>query len=206
MEYFLPFAYGIGTGFLMSVLLGVIFFMLIQTGLKHDYKKAYLIAAGVVTGDILFIFLAIKFTENIKDFLLKYENYVGLIGGLLLIGLGLYNILKKNHEINEIPQSGMKNARDFFLKPFLFNLLNPANAAWWLGLYGTSPTISYALSQKIIFGLGAVGTVFWTEIGVAYFAGRLKKYTGPSSLKKLDVGVGILFVLIGIRLIWVFWP
>ncbi len=205
MEYFLPFAYGIGTGFLMSVLLGVIFFMLIQTGLNHDYKKAYLIAAGVITGDILFIFLAIKFTENIKDFLLEYENYVGLIGGLVLIGLGLYNIFKKKHEIKVIPQSGMKNARDFFLKAFLFNLLNPANAAWWLGLYSTSPAIGYEVTQKIIFGLGAVSTVFWTEIAVAYFAGRLKKYTGPESLKKLDVGVGIFFVLIGIRLIWVFW-
>jgi threonine/homoserine/homoserine lactone efflux protein len=205
LEYFLPFAYGIGTGFLMSVLLGVIFFMLIQTGLNHDYKKAYLIAAGVITGDILFIFFAIKFTENIKHFLLEYENYVGLAGGLLLIGLGLYNIFKKSHELKEIPKSKLHHARDFYLKAFLFNLLNPANAAWWLGLYGTSPALEYALTQKIIFGLGAIATVFWTEIAVAYFAGRLKRYTTPRSLKKLDLGVGLLFTGIGLRLIWVFY-
>ena len=81
MEIFYPLLYGIGTGFMMSVMLGAIFFMLIQTGVKHGYKKAFIIASGVIVCDILFVILAISFTGLIRDFL-KAERSTNTTAGL----------------------------------------------------------------------------------------------------------------------------
>lgn len=197
-----PFFYGIGTGFLMSVLLGVIFFMLIQAGLKYHWKKGFNIAAGVITGDILFVILAISFTGAIASFLAKNENTIATVGGAVLLVMGMAAMLKKR-EIppGDVKISSLKNAHDFYFKPLLINLVNPANAAWWLGLYSMPPALHYATDQKIIFAAGAICTVFFTEVGVAATASRLKKYITPSTIRKVDKGVGLLLIAVGLRLI-----
>lgn len=197
-----PFFYGIGTGFLMSVLLGVIFFMLIQAGLKYHWKKGFNIAAGVITGDIIYVILAISFTGAIAAFLAKNEHTIAIVGGVILLIMGVAAILKKR----QIPGtdekiSSLKNARDFYFKPLLINLVNPANAAWWLGLYSMPPALHYATDQKIIFAAGAICTVFFTEVGVAATASKLKKYITPATIHKVDVGVGILLMAVGVRLV-----
>lgn len=197
-----PFLYGIGTGFLMSVLLGVVFFMLIQAGLKHHWKKGITIASGVIAGDIIYVVLAIGFTGYISMFLRDHQNSISLIGGLVLCIMGISTFLstRKIHE-DAGQMSKMRHASDFFIKPFFINLLNPANAAWWLGLYSIPPAVGYDMPAKIAFAAGAVGTVFFTEIGVAAGASRLKKYITESTLKKVDLTVGAVLVLFGLRLL-----
>jgi threonine/homoserine/homoserine lactone efflux protein len=185
----------------MSVLLGVIFFLLIQTGIKHHPKKAFTIAAGVITGDIIFIVFAILFTEFIADFLKIHERKASLLGGIVFLIMGLTTFLQSRKNFDDkLDISWSKNARAFYLKPFIINLLNPANAAWWLGLYSIPPAIYYHLNQKIIFALGAVITVYFTEVGVAYAASGLKKYITEKILKRIDWIVAIALIFLAIKL------
>ncbi|MCC7297308.1 MAG: LysE family transporter [Bacteroidia bacterium] len=186
----------------MSVLLGVIFFMLIQVGLKHGWKHGITIAFGVITGDILFVVLAIGFTAYISAFLKTQEHTASIIGGLVLLVMGLTTIFKKRNTAPETELSGMRKARDFYLKPFIINLLNPANAAWWLGLYSMPPAVNYNLQQKIVFAFGAVLTVFFTEVGIAATASRLKSYITPKILKNVDYAAGLVLLAFGIKLVW----
>ena len=197
-----PFIYGLSTGFLMSVLLGVIFFMLIQASLKHGPRKGWVIASGVISGDIIFVILAIGFTRYIQDFLTAYEPYVNLAGGLVLFGIGISNIRKKrsNPELGDAV-SGVKSARDFYFKPFIINLLNPANAMWWLGLYSVRPAVHYDLTQKILFASGAVGAVFFTEVAIAYAASGLRKYITAERLHRVDITVGAVLMGFGVWLL-----
>lgn len=188
-------------GFLMSVLLGVIFFMLIQAGIRHGYKKGFTIAAGVITGDIIFIILAIGFTGYIGRFLTEHEHQVSMLGGAVLMVMGAAAFLKKRELDTLEKPSRMKSARDYFLKPFAINLLNPANAAWWLGLFSIPPALNYQTDQKIIFASGAVLTVFFTEVGVAAAASGLKKYIRPKTLKVVDTTVGVVLLLVGARML-----
>ena len=183
----------------MSILLGAIFFMLIQAGLQHGYKKAYIIASGVITGDIIFITITISFTAFISLFLKEHKTAIFLVGGILITLMGIIALFKKPTEI-EKQSSGFGNAKDYYIKPFLVNFLNPGNAAWWLGLYSLPPASDYLLNQKIAFACGAVLTVFFTEIGVAYGASKLKKYMSTKILKRVDIFAGIFFILLGMRL------
>jgi len=200
--YLAPFLYGIGTGFLMSVLLGVIFFMLIQTGIKHGPKKGWAIAAGVVSGDIIFVFLAITFTAYISEFLKHHENKASFFGGIVLLIMGFTTFIKKRKNIEEDSKiSKAKYTRDFFIKPFIVNFANPANAAWWIGLYSIPPAVNYFLDQKIIFAFGAISTVFFTEVGIAYGAAALKKFITPKILKRIDMVVGVALIFVALRLL-----
>jgi L-lysine exporter family protein LysE/ArgO len=202
VEFLGPFIYGIGTGFLMSVLLGVIFFMLIQVGIKHDWKKGFTIASGVITGDILFVALAIGFTGYIRYFLREHESAISIFGGSVMLVMGVVTFAQSrgNMDISE-NTSTLRSARDFYLKPFVINLVNPANAAWWLGLYSMPPALNYETDQKIVFAAGAVATVFFTEVGVAAAASKLKKYITVRILKRIDAVVGTALLLVGLRLV-----
>ena len=156
----------------MSILLGVVFFLLIQAGIQHGIKKGVIIASGVIAGDLIFLSLAISFTAAISDFLQKYQQSIYWLGGLLLLVMGSWTWLKKRSAVGENNEvKGLKSARDFFVKPFLINLLNPANAAWWLGLYSFPPASEFEISQKFVFGAFAIMAIFGTEIGIAAGAG-----------------------------------
>jgi len=186
---------------MMSILLGVVFFMLIQAGIQHGTKKGVIIASGVISGDIIFLSLAIGFTAAISDFLQKYQHLISLLGGLLLLMMGLWMWLKKRRVGEENKEvKGLKSARDFFIKPFVINILNPANAAWWLGLYTFPPASAYGLQQKIIFGAFALLAIFSTEVGIAAGASLLKKYIKEKWLKKVDKAVAIVMFIMGLNL------
>lgn len=202
MVWAAPALYGLLAGFMMSILLGVVFFLLIQAGIQHGTQKGMIIALGVICGDIIFLSLAIGFTAAISDFLHKHQQIIGLLGGLLLWVMGLWMWTKKRRigeENKEI--GGLRTARDFFIKPFFINLLNPANAAWWLGLYGFPPASGYGLSQKIVFGGFAILAIFSTEVGIAAGASMLKKYIKEKWLKKVDKLVAIVMFVMGLNLL-----
>lgn len=185
----------------MSVLLGAIFFMLIQVGVKNGASKGWSIAAGVITGDIIFVILAISFTSYISDFLKAHEGKASVVGATVFLLMGVATFLKKREPIEEEAQiSRSKHARDFYIKPFVINLLNPANAAWWLGLYSIPPAVDYQFAQKIAFAFGAVATVFFTEVGVAYTAAALKRFISPVILKRIDMVVGLVLILVALRM------
>lgn len=182
-------------------MLGAIFFMLIQTGVKYGYKKGFIIASGVITCDLIFVILAISFTGYISEFLKVHASKAAFIGGIVLLIMGIATFFQSRDNLEEKQNISFgKSARDFFLKPFLINFSHPANAAWWLGLYSVPPALNYQLNQKIIFAAAALSTVFFTEVGIAYTASRLKQYLKPRILKGLDVFVALSLILVALRL------
>lgn len=202
MFWVTPALCGLLAGFLMSILLGVVFFLLIQAGIQHGIKKGVIIASGVIAGDLIFLTLAISFTAAISDFLQKYQQSVYWLGGLLLLAMGSWTWLKKRRDVGENNEvKGLKSARDFFVKPFLINLLNPANAAWWLGLYSFPPASEFVISQKFVFGAFAIMAIFGTEIGIAAGASLLKNYIKEKWLKKVDKLVAIVMFIMGLNLL-----
>lgn len=187
----------------MSILLGAIFFMLIQAGLRYNYKKGILIASGVICGDAIFIFLSIYFTDNISEFIIKNESSINILGGIVFLLIGGFTLIKKRDENIDSEMDVIKtsrNARDFFIKPFVINILNPANALWWLGLFSTVGQ-NYNISQKIVFSIGALASIFTTEVGISFSASKLKKYINSRTLKVIDLVAGSVLIISGLKMI-----
>lgn len=162
-----------------------------------------IIAAGVVTGDLIFLSLSIGFTAAISGFLQRHSQTIAWIGGCVLLLMGGWMWVKKRIAAQEIKEvKGLQTARDFFVKPFIINILNPANAAWWLGLYSFPPASGYGLQQKIVFGSFAIIAIFSTEVGVAAGASLLKNYIHEKWLKKVDKLVAIIMFLMGLNLLF----
>lgn len=194
--------FGALAGFAMSILLGVIFFLLIQTGIKYGWKKAIPIALGVIAGDIIYIILSLNVSNALQDFLVINKTSVGVAGSFALFVFGAAQIFKKREQESDFEKERgrFSNTRDFFIKPFIINLLNPGNALIWLGLYSNPPASQFDTSEKYAFAAGALGAIFLTEVVIAAAAQKLKSFTTPRILNIADIVLGLVFIALGGKL------
>ena len=79
MQFFLQ---AIGIGFLLSVMVGPVFFVLLETSITKGIRAALALDIGVFISDILYIMFALSFVDQISS-INSGENKLifGFIGG-----------------------------------------------------------------------------------------------------------------------------
>mgnify|MGYP001099848671 CR=1 FL=1 len=193
----------IGTGFLagmaMSLMLGTVFFSIIQNSIRDNWKAGVKIALGVVICDLFFLFLVLAGDKYIQ-MLSEYKKEIALVGGVFLIALGLISIIKKPKEENHL-----FSTRKYVANGFLLNFLNPVNFAFWVTLSTLlGAEQNYDLNYKMLFFSFAVLAIFITESFISYGASKLKNLMTAHRLRILNIIVGLLFAGFGVKLIWDF--
>lgn len=199
-----PLVYGLVTGFVMSISLGAIFFLLIQAGLAGGVKKGMPLALGVITGDFIYVLLALHFSEFITEQLNEYKVWISMLGSVVFFGLSMWHFVyyrrSKKDASFETRSDQMQDSK-LFIKALTINLLNPVNIVWWLGLFSLPPGSGFDYHEKWVFGLAALATVFVTELGVSWGAGKIKHYLTEDRIRHLDLVLGCLFLGMGIYLL-----
>ena len=77
MDYVLQ---AIGIGFLLSVMVGPVFFILLETSITKGIRAALILDFGVFISDVIYILFAFIFASQIKSF--TNDNLVlAIIGG-----------------------------------------------------------------------------------------------------------------------------
>ncbi len=199
MEAVIAILYGLLAGFVMSTGLGVVFFLLIQAGFIGGIKKGLPLALGVISGDLIFVILSLKFSEFVQDWLLRYKTMWLLVGGVIFLAIGVLYIFQKQKEVHDESESriGRMSGWQLWTKAFAINIANPANLTWWIGLFTLPPAIHFGVANKWVFGIAAVVSVFVTEILIAWGAGRLKHKLNTRVMERFHRGFGFVFLILG---------
>lgn len=193
---------GIPTGFIFSFALGPVFFTLIQNSIENGFRSAVFVAVGVIFADICLLFLAYSGVQAFLPQGVDIAFWVRIFGGLLLIALGIASFLKKVKTDIGIDASQKHYFWRYWAQGFFINLLNPANFAEWIGAAGYTKTVLYYNNiQNILFFSGALLAVFLTEIGVAFFAEKLRKVLTVSVMQCVNWVSGGLFCVFGLVLL-----
>jgi threonine/homoserine/homoserine lactone efflux protein len=195
---------GISLGFVLALLLGPVFFMLINTSIKKGFTPAAYLAVGVMLSDALYIVIA-YFSSTALKLIQTNKELIGLGGGLLLIIFGLVTILKK--PVMEGDQLELPDDSKTYLidtgKGFMMNMLNPFVLIFWVGVSTTLTVKDHftPMHTYLFFGC-ALGTVLGTDLLKAFLAVKLKKIIKPSFLMWLNRISGLGLMIFGIRMIW----
>lgn len=192
--------YGIVAGFLASCSLGVVFFSLIQAGLSGGIRKGLPLSLGVLFGDCIYVCFAIHFSEAITQFIKSYEVIITIIGALVFFGVGIFHIFNhhQSKSLGEDIRFVEKSNWGLFVKGLAINMANPVNIAIWLGLYNLPPASGFDYTSKWVFGCSALSMIFISEMGIAWGAGKIKKYLTDSRLRLMDLFLGLLFIAMGL--------
>ena len=192
---------GVLMGMLLSFLVGATFFLLIETSISKGGRIALAMAIGIFLSDLFCITLSYYMTSEFIHSILDFK-YSKLIAGAVFIAFGARNIfLKKvSYHVKEMPSKTgyLRN----FAKGFIFNLINPAVIAFWLGaVIIVSSTYHFSKFETFLYFGSTLGTIFSFDVLKVYFSRKLRKlFTNPKSLKRMHQIIGIILVLFGLGL------
>jgi L-lysine exporter family protein LysE/ArgO len=201
MGWLMSFMSGLGTGFVLSLMLGTVFFALINNSVNYGYKTGWSMAVGVLMSDIIFIAICVFGIEHIKK-LRTFDTEIGLIGGALVVVLGLYQVLnhKPSTRIREFSKTG--SITFFISQGFLLNTLNPFNLVSWLAINTYVVSVyRFTLGKLILFFCGCLVAVGIAELLISFYSGLLSRKLTPIFLEQINRWTGWLFVVLGLWLI-----
>ncbi|WP_316841655.1 LysE family translocator [Pedobacter gandavensis] len=191
---------GVGAGILFSFLTGPVFFSMIKTSIEKGFKAGFSLAVGVIFSDIIFITLTI-FSAQFVDYKSEYFQYIGIVGGLFLFGIGLYylfNKVKVSYDVGEIAKI---KKRGYILKGFLMCLLSPTTLMFWIMVGGIiSVQLHLTMAEKVVFFIVAMATQLTVDGVKTYYAAKLRYRIKEKTIQNLNRVAGAVIIIFAIRL------
>ena len=74
---------GVGMGLLLSLMIGPVFFTLIQTSLEQGFRHSFILATGILFSDLIYVLITYWGVSIIINNPLL-EIYLGFAGGVIL--------------------------------------------------------------------------------------------------------------------------
>ena len=202
-----PLLQGIQTGLVLCIMLGPIFFALVQAGVERGMRAGLMVGLGIWISDLIFIF-AIFFGASFIVAVTEWEGFkatFGAVGGLILIGFGIGMMVTKSPPLPTIGEGRQEIAARTYLglwvKGFLINTINPFTFFFWLSvmsliLLAEDSTDNYAY----LFFIGVMGTIILTDALKVALAKFIRRYMTNRHIHILRLVSGGALVVFGIVL------
>lgn len=192
----LGFAYGVS----LSFMLGTVFFALLKYGLEQGYRAGMAIATGVIVSDVLFILLAFGFTQSATELIQDNQQWVLLIGGILIFLFGLFGIVVGSKAKNDLKPVKQLGSVKLALLGFTLNISNPVNFFAWATIQTLMVTKVYSITRSVSFLVSSLLAIFVMEVLIAFFANKLKARMNQATIHVINKVIYLIFILIGIYL------
>lgn len=194
---------GVKLGIVLALLIGPVFFAIIQTSIEKGFSRGVLVSLGVSVSDLIYVLICcLGFIRFVGD--KGVQEQMAWVGGTILILFGIYYLAIKTRKtaprVTHIEER--KNVR-YFLKGFVINAFSPMVPLFWIGTLSVV-TIDFRYdetSEIFVFYSAVLLTVLATDIGKAYMADKLRKIITPQRMAVMNAIVGVALIIFGVRLL-----
>ncbi len=187
-------------GFLLSFMIGPVFFVLLETGATKGFRAAVCVDLGVILADILFILIAYFSSFQLLE---NLSNQPGLyvFGGMILLVYGIVVFAQKQAKNQK--QKKLKGTYfGLIVKGFLLNFINVGVLVFWLGvLIVVGPSLNNDPNRILTFFSALILTYFAVDMVKIVLAKQLKRKLTQSRILQVKKGLGIILIICGIVLI-----
>jgi len=189
-------------GLLLSLMVGPVFFVLLETSVIKGFRAALFFDFGVIFADILFItiayFSSFRLLENLSN-----EPGLYVFGGMILLVYGIIIVVKKG--VKETRPDFKVTKSDYpglFVKGFLLNFINIGVLVFWLGIIMVvGPSLDNDPERIIVFFATMILAYLSVDIIKILLAKRLKRKLTYKRIFLIKKALGIILILCGIALI-----
>jgi threonine/homoserine/homoserine lactone efflux protein len=189
-------------GFLLSFMIGPVFFVLLETSATKGLRAALIFDLGVILADILFITVAYFSSFQLLQ---NLSNQPGLyvFGGVILLIYGIITFKKKQVKLrNEDVKITSSDYFSLFVKGFLLNFINIGVLVFWLGIIIiVGPSLENNSERIIVFFTAMIAAYFVTDLFKILLAKQLRKKLTPRRIFLVKKGLGIILMVCGVVLI-----
>ena len=197
----------IPVGFVLSIMPGAVFFVLLETSVLKGFKAAIAFDLGAITSDILFILIAYfssyKLLEKIKD-----EPALFIFGGIVMLTYGIISFFKirktsKEELLGEDEKEIIKkNYLNLFIKGFLLNFINIGVLGFWLAIIiSWGPKLDLEPSRMLVFFTSIILTYFAIDLGKITLAKQLRSRLTVKNIMRVKQAISIILIVFGLALV-----
>lgn len=189
-------------GFLLSFLIGPVFFVLLETSATKGFRAGLFFDVGVILADILFLFIAYFSSYQLLE---NLSNQPGLyvFGGVILLVYGIYIFFKKEIQKDDPDIKVTKgDYLSLIVKGFLLNFINMGVLVFWLGvIIIVGPNLENNPRRIILFFSTMLLAYFITDLFKILLAKQLKRKLTNRRVMLLKKALGIVLILCGLVLV-----
>lgn len=195
---------GIVSGLVLALLIGPVFFSIIQTSIERGFLSGVLVAIGVSISDAFYIFLAYMGLSQVFS---NGDNqrYMAYFGGTILFAFGAYYLFVKSRKILDFKSVNIKSTSPWRLisKGFIINGLSPMVLIFWLGTVSVATgEFGYTTTTQVVtFFSAIVATVLLTDIIKAKLADKLRTVMTPRLVRVMNLILGVVMLIFAGRLL-----
>ncbi|MFS4466214.1 LysE family translocator [Maribacter sp. 2210JD10-5] len=190
-------------GFLLSFMIGPVFFVLLETSALKGFRAALVFNIGVIIADIIFICIAYFSSFQLLE---NLSNQPGLyvFGGVILLVYGLTTFFKPGvrQDLSQPLKVTKGDYLSLFIKGFLLNFINIGVLVFWLGvIIIVGPSLDNNSDRIVVFFSAMLATYFITDIFKMLLAKQLKRKLTSNRIRFIKKGIGLVLVICGLVLI-----
>lgn len=193
---------GVLFGLLLAIMLGPVFFALIQNSIVKGFRAGIYMVLGIAVADTLYIFLmyfSVRLFRN-NDVI---SMWLGIIGGAIILITGLISLFKKPVTKEEQVKTIKKGFTRQFVKGFALNGINPFVLLYWLGVMTlVTKSYEYTKPDMVVFFVALIGTLLITDVAKVALARSLRKWITEKRMDMMNKIVGLALILFSIRLFY----
>lgn len=193
-------------GFLLSFMIGPVFFILLETSVVKGFRAAIAFDFGVILADVFFIVIAYfssyRLIRSIKD-----DPALFIFGGLIMLTYGIISFVrvkKKSRTVDEEDprELAKKNYLALFVKGFFLNFINIGVLGFWLAiLIAFGPQLDLMPGRMFTFFTAIIVTYFITDIFKILLAKQLRKQLNPKNIQLIKKGISVILIVSGVILL-----
>ncbi len=187
---------------LSFVLVGPVFFLIIETSITKGFRSALALDIGVIIADIIYISICYYGSKEISRYLTAHPESLA-IGGLVLIVFGLFQIISKGDLRYKDEVKVGNSYLGMFFRGFILNFVNIGILIFWLTtVIILNATYHQDFSKIITFFSVLLGVFLFIDIMKILLARKFKSKLTDKTIYKFKKIVGSILVIVGLFLIY----
>ncbi len=192
---------GIAMGFILSLMVGPVFFQLLQICIENNSRTGFIYVAGAWLSDFLCILLVIFAWSKLSEIEARFHYISGWITSFMLVVFGVISFFKKVKIEEREPLSSVAKNSFHFATGFIINTLNPLVTIYWLAIASNMEAMNIKTTSQVLLFFASIWlTLIATDFIKIAFAKKLKQLLNVEKLQLLNQVLGISLVGCGVIL------
>jgi threonine/homoserine/homoserine lactone efflux protein len=195
------------TGFILSLMIGPVFFLLLETSIRKGIRAALAFDLGVIFSDCIYISIAFFFYSEVAGLMEgESESYMKMFGGIMLLIFGAVTFMKtpKEEKVKDLGQNNtFKDYFMLFVKGLILNTANPMVIFYWFSVMalGAKQNTDMSFTTQMLIYIGIILAVFFSiDILKIIGAKKLRPFITNKVLRSLNHFTGSILMIFGVIL------